>query len=61
MPIMIKLGDQLREISTGTIYLVKLVDDQTVVLETLDGNKQVMIGASSLKEHGFDKEKKDHF
>jgi hypothetical protein len=56
---MVKLGDELREISTGKIYLVKMVDGQTVVLETLDGSKQIMVGAGVLKEHGFEEKKKD--
>ena len=57
---MVELGDKLREISTGKIYFVKRIDEQSVVLETLDGSKQIMVGTESLREYGFEEERKNH-
>ena len=45
---MVKKGEQLRSTSTGELFVVKQVIENTVVLETIKEGKQVLTGAESL-------------
>ena len=42
-------GEKARSILTGKIYEVKIVEDCSVVLESLDGSSQVLTEKDNLK------------
>ena len=46
---MIMEGEKTRSILTGKIYEVKIVEDCSVVLESLDGSSQVLTEKDNLK------------
>jgi hypothetical protein len=45
----IEQGEVLKSLLTGKVFQVKLLTDQVVVLQSLDGQTQVMTGKISLK------------
>ncbi len=47
--ISIEKGEVLKSLLTGKVFQVKLLTDQMVVLQSLDGETQVMTGKVSLK------------
>ena len=45
----IEHGEVLKSLLTGKVFQVKLLTDQMVVLQSLDGETQVLTGKVSLK------------